>query len=446
MERQTNYDEPINLPGNPTREDLLAMLDEAVRAVLARPESAMRHCNRAILLLGLGRPEEALGAADRAVRAESGRADAHVVRGIVLHSLGQMVEALRGYERAIGLDPSNTDARNNRGSALLAMRRYEEAVEELDRVIGAAPRYADAHVNRGRALHLLGRDAEAVRALRRAVAIRHNDAQVWFDIGALLFQMKNTAKSLGAIETAIKIQPGYAKAHHARGIILRHLGRDDEADAAFERAHGLDPELVAPSLPVEVDDIYVAWHEARDIRNRLDSPSSPQYVLRHQIRSRIAEFLNAARRVLDYHEKLHKSGIVREYHDRETRAKKYLQHVNTTKHERLLDVRITKTGERLRVYPNIYTGEPAFTVGENARLFRGGKHYDIDTWPDEMFGEGFGRGYLYEVQVCHVILEDGEVELVEFMDTILGGVKELLEKHGYDTSGLADSSPYYGLS
>jgi len=48
--------------------------------------------------------------------------------------------------------------------------------------------------------------------------------------------------------------------------------------------------------------------------------------------------------------------------------------------------------------------------------------------------------------VCHVQLEDEEVELVKFMDTILEAVKGLLERHGYDTSGLADAGAYYGAS
>jgi len=190
----------------------------------------------------------------------------------------------------------------------------------------------------------------------------------------------------------------------------------------------------------------VAWHGAMDIRNRLAVPTSPRYVMRHQIRSHIAEFLNAAKRVLEYHEKQHKSDIVKDYHKLETKAKEYLQYVNETKHKRLLDVRITKTGKRKRVYPNTHTGQPVITIEEGARLVRDGKNYDIDTWPDDMFRWDIDRGFVYEEQACLVILDNCEVELVEFLDTVLGGVKGLLEKHGYDTSVLADAGPYYGES
>lgn len=444
MARPQNYDKPLRLLGNPTEKELLVMLDGATRAVRAKPGSAMRHCNRAFLLLRLGRGNEALEAADEAVGADPHSADAQIVRGMALTSLGRIADALLGFERAIELDPTNTDARSNRASMLMGLGRHGEAVEELDRAIGAGPKRADAHVNRGRALHRLGRRGEAIESMRRAVAIRHRDASAWFDLGAMLFQAGSMGESLEAFEAAIRIQPAHVEAHRARAMALHILGRQDEAREAFARVRELVPAFVSPALPDEVDDIYVTWCGAVDIRNRLASPTSPRYVLQHQIRTHVAEFLNAARRVLEYHAEQRKSGIVDEYLGLGTRAKQYLQLVNTTKHERLLDVRITKTGRRKRVYPNTLTGQPMITIEEGARLVRDGKNYDIDTWPDDMFGGDVDRGFVYEEQECHVVLEDGEVELVEFMDTILEGVKDLLERHGYDTSALADTGPYYG--
>ncbi|MDD9808563.1 MAG: hypothetical protein OXU25_01860 [Thaumarchaeota archaeon] len=116
-----NHDEPVRLPDDAEEYELLAMLDGVVRAVRARPGSAMRNCNRAFLLLSLGRKKDALEDADGAVRAEPGSADAHIVRGIALCSLGRTVEALWEFERAIGLDPANADARNTRASMLMAL-------------------------------------------------------------------------------------------------------------------------------------------------------------------------------------------------------------------------------------------------------------------------------------------------------------------------------------
>lgn len=385
-------------------------------------------------------------AAERAVEAEPGSADAHVVRGIALQSLGRLDAALQDYGDAAKLDPSRADARNNRGSVLMQLGRLDEAIGEFDMAISADPNHADSHVGRGRALYRLGRRVEAIRSLRRAVSIMPNDAVVWLDIGAMLFHAGDMEESLEATETAIGIRPRYAKAHYVRGATLHRLGRRSEARESFERVSGLLPAFVMPQLPNVVDDIYVAWHEARDVRDRLASPTGSRYTLQIQIQSRVAEFLNAAKRVLEYHKKQYKSSIMDDYHGMDTKAKKYLQYVNTTKHECLLDVRIKKTGKRTRVYPNTRTGQPMVTIEEGARLVRDGKHYDIDTCPDDMFGGDIDRGFVYEEQVCYVVLEDGEVELVEFLDTILEGVKELLKKHGYDTSVLSDARAYYGES
>jgi len=423
-------------------EEALAPLGEAIRLDPAR---AGARIDMGYALCALGRDEEALEAAEGAVRAEPASPDAHLAQGAVLRSLGRAEETLRCCDRAIALDPGRADARNNRGRALMDLERHEEAVEELDMAIGMDPKSSDAHVNRGIALHRLGRHDEAIMSLRRSVPAGRNDATVWFYIGALLFQTGRLSESLGAVDDAIKIRPDYARAHHARGTVLHCLDRRDEANAAFGRAHELDPAFEVPVLPDEVDDIYVAWHGAMDIRNRLASPTSPGYVMRHQIRSHIAEFLNSAKRALEYHEKQHKSDIVRDYHRLETRTRKYLQYVNETKHERLLDVRIEKTGRRTRVYPNTRTGRPMITIEEGVGLVRDGRNYDISTWPDDMFRGDIDRGFVYEEQVCYVVLRDGEVEVVEFMDTILGGVRGLLERHGYGTSVLANAGPYYGL-
>lgn len=442
MARQASYDDPIQMLGNPSREELLARLDEAVRAVRAKPKSAMRHCNSAILLLLLGRQEEALKAAGEATRAEPGSADAHIVNGIVMRSFWRVEEALRSFERAIELEPSRGDARNNRGSALMDMGRFEEAIAELDEAIRLTPRQHMAYANRGMALYRLGRVSEAVRSLRRSVYLRHNDPMTWLDIGAMLHQMGDTEKALGAVETSIKLQPRQARAHHARGVILQLLGSSDRARESFERAHELDPAFEVPDLPKGMDDIYVAWNEAVDIRNKLESPTDDRHVRRHHIQSHVAGFLNAARRVLDYHNKQHGRGIVDDYRKSRSKGMTYLKHVNTAKHERLPNVRITKTGRRRKVYPSPRTGKPVFTIDEGARLIRDGKSYGVDTWPDDMFSGDIGKGFLYEVQKCHVVLEDDEVELVEFMDTVLADVRELLERHGYDTSSLDDPGPY----
>lgn len=107
----------------------------------------------------------------------------------------------------------------------------------------------------------------------------------------------------------------------------------------------------------------------------------------------------------------------------DTKAKNYLQYVNTTKHDYLLDVRITKTGGR---------AGPVTAAGAGAETDKGRGQRDA------------GPGHAG--QTCYVKLRDGEVEIVEFMDTVLEGVKGLLEKHGYDTSGLADAGAYYGVS
>lgn len=446
MPAQEDHDAPLRFPGEPAREELLAMLDGATRAAQAKPGSAMRHSNRALLLIWLDRAGEALEAADEAVKAGPGTGDAHVVRGIALHSLGRIEDALRSFDRAIEIDPGRDDARNNRGNALVDLGRHGEAIRELDRVIGMAPKDPAAHANRGRALYWLGHMDDAVESQRRAISLGYDGARAWLDLAAMLFQAGRMRESLAAADSGIKAAPDRARGHYTRWIILRRLGRSDGARESFGRARELDPAFPDPAHPDDMDDVYLAWNEAMDTRNRLAAPTGPKYLLQHHIRSRIAEFLNAAKRALEYHEKQNKSGILGDFHSLRTRAKIYIQYVNMTKHECLLDVRITKTGQRKEVYPSIHTGYPVIMVEEGAGTSWDGMHYGANSWTGSMLRGDVGKGFAYEAQVCHVVLKDGEVELVEFMDTVLGGVRELLAKHGYGTSALDDHGSYYGMA
>jgi tetratricopeptide (TPR) repeat protein len=156
--------------------------------------------NRALALIGKGRPAEALPDLDRAIELGPAMAKAYLQRGLARHDLGRYDEALADYDRALRLDPGLPLAHANRGLIRLDRRDLDGALADLDA--------ANLFLARGQAHLEKGTPGEAVR-----------------DLGE-----------------AIRLEPDNAEAFYLRGIALRARGEDDRAQADFREAIRLDPE------------------------------------------------------------------------------------------------------------------------------------------------------------------------------------------------------------
>ena len=55
----------------------------------------------------------------------------------------------------------------------------------------------------------------------------------------LLRNLERDEEALAAYDEALRLDPEYAIAHNNRGLVLRAVGRDAEADSAFARASEL---------------------------------------------------------------------------------------------------------------------------------------------------------------------------------------------------------------
>ncbi len=167
----------------------LGRLEEALvafrRSIAVRP-TASDHYNAGNMLLGLGRPDEALAEYEACLALEDGRPEAWVNRGIALQRLGRLDDAGPSFERALAVRADFLPAL--RCQAILARQRGEaealeqawariaalrpddaEAALELARALSALP--ADHHLE----LHPEGRDWRALEACRRAMALRPDD-------------------------------------------------------------------------------------------------------------------------------------------------------------------------------------------------------------------------------------------------------------------------------
>src|SRR5215475_5261150 len=120
---------------------------------------------------------------------------------------GRPVEALQCYLQALELTPGAWDLAFRCAVLLYELKAYEEALSHLDRCQNIQPQHAMTLYMRARTLRDMKRYSEAILASDLAEALDPTDADFF-----------NNA-----------------------GIILQHLGRDEEAIEKFDRAIWLRP-------------------------------------------------------------------------------------------------------------------------------------------------------------------------------------------------------------
>jgi Flp pilus assembly protein TadD len=79
------------------------------------------------------------------------------------------------------------------------------------------------------------RPAEAEREFRQAELISPSYALPRFQRGRLLSRAGNYAQAREELEKAISLQPNLAEAYYELALLLRRLGKSDEANQAMAR-------------------------------------------------------------------------------------------------------------------------------------------------------------------------------------------------------------------
>jgi predicted Zn-dependent protease with MMP-like domain len=99
---------------------------------------------------------------------------------------------------------------------------------------------------------VLGELKKARKQAEEGLKVLGEDPALWAALASAHYENLDFADALQAIGHAIQNAPQWARAENIRAWILTALGRHDEADEAFSKAHALDP--VAYFRPVRMDE------------------------------------------------------------------------------------------------------------------------------------------------------------------------------------------------
>jgi tetratricopeptide (TPR) repeat protein/SAM-dependent methyltransferase len=156
-----------------------------------------------------------------------------------LHQAGQLDDALPLYQHVIAGNPGHGGAMHMLGLLAYQIGRTDTALDLLGQAAVLDPLVGAVHSNLGLALMARGRRKEAQASFRRALVLGPQP-ETHASLGHLLLEQGKLEEALKSFRAAIQRNPSLAAAQSGLGETLWKLGRNAEAQAAYEKAVALD--------------------------------------------------------------------------------------------------------------------------------------------------------------------------------------------------------------
>jgi tetratricopeptide (TPR) repeat protein len=215
-------------------------LDWIARAIRRDPQP------RYLMSLGIvrqrqGRLDEAIKAFDRVLQLKPDATEAWRHLGHLLVDLTRRHEALLIFQHVLKLDPRDWETADTCASLLVQAGRLDEAVTYFDLCCRIQPDRAATLKMRAHALSGLQRFEEGLADARRAHLLDPGDADTCTQIGVLLRRLGREEEALPWFDRALERQPDLQVAFTNKAFALAYLHRFTEAFAVYDALNVVDP-------------------------------------------------------------------------------------------------------------------------------------------------------------------------------------------------------------
>ena len=191
---------------------------------------------------------EALGEFQFLLSKDPNSAPVHILLGQALDASNRTQEATAEFEAAVRAATVPPEAHFGLGYLYWKQQRYEDACREFEAELASQPQHAQALTYVGDAeMHTEGAPG-AETHLRRALALDANSRLAHLDLGIVLAARNLSDEAARHFREAIRIDPSQPDAHYRLGRLWSSLGRQQEAEAEFEKVKTLAAEKAPPPL------------------------------------------------------------------------------------------------------------------------------------------------------------------------------------------------------
>jgi tetratricopeptide (TPR) repeat protein len=219
-----------------------AAIADLSRAIELNAKDHILFTTRARMLLAQGKPDEAIADLDRVFKLTIINPEASTLRGEARLLKKDYQGALDDFSRAIQYEPSRWQAYQERARVLIILGDREKALPDLDKALGLNPRAADALTMRCVVRGTLGRDLRAGLAdCDAAIGAGGATAGRMSNRGMIRLLLGMNEGAVWDFSVALAKNKDDPQALQGRGIALRRLGRQEEADRDFAASERLSP-------------------------------------------------------------------------------------------------------------------------------------------------------------------------------------------------------------
>jgi tetratricopeptide (TPR) repeat protein len=214
-------------------------IQEAVKAfdhaIYLDPQRDSNYVDLATVLMGAGLLPTSLEAANRAVEVDPDSYAAYRVRGQIQMRQHDYTAAVDSYRKAAELNSAGSGPLLDLAEAHAGAGQFEKACSTLEATIRKYPREAQGYYQYAVViLHQSGADAAANRSkatalLQRALTLDNSFARAHYELGEIWLEQEESAKALAELQKAAKLNPSDENTHYALWLVLRKLGRTQQA-------------------------------------------------------------------------------------------------------------------------------------------------------------------------------------------------------------------------
>ena len=210
---------------------------EYERALTVNPNHVKSHNNLALALVELGRLEEAAGHFQTSLQFEP-KAEIYSDLGFIMAQLGKTDAARADYQKALELDPNCASAHFNLAVTFVQAGNFGEAESHYRQALPGRPT-AETYNGLGYVLARQGRTDEAVAEFRKAIDADAKFTPAYNNLAEALAKQGKLEDAERYYKRSLAEKPS-AAVYNALGVVLRRLGKTDEATDQFAKAKGLE--------------------------------------------------------------------------------------------------------------------------------------------------------------------------------------------------------------
>jgi tetratricopeptide (TPR) repeat protein len=211
------------------------------QAIAVKPTFAQAQYNFGVALMNQDKNAEAGEHFRAALRILPDFAEAHSKLGRVLAQQRQLDAAVSEFTAALRLKPDFAEAHEDLGTVLANMNRMDDAIGHFTEAVRLQPSLPDAHFRLASALMMQARLPEAVAEYSAAVGVKPDFADAWNGRAFALAREGRIDDAISDFHTAVRLNPNFEAAYFNLGLVCRGAGRLDEAVSAFREVLRINP-------------------------------------------------------------------------------------------------------------------------------------------------------------------------------------------------------------